>query len=57
MICERCDNGHKALFRITSEVIDLQVCLQCAKDASLLVGEAPDQLNIETLPLEEIAAE
>jgi protein-arginine kinase activator protein McsA len=33
MKCQRCDSGNEARFRVVSEVLDMQVCADCAEEA------------------------
>jgi hypothetical protein len=47
MNCERCNSlwASEAIFRIRTDILDLKVCRQCAKEAralGLLVESLPD---------------
>lgn len=47
MNCERCNSlwGSEGVFRIRTDILDLKVCRQCAKEAlalGLLVESLPD---------------
>ena len=33
MKCQRCDSGNEARFRVVSDVLDMQVCADCAAEA------------------------
>ena len=33
MKCQRCDSGNEAEFRVVSDVLDMQVCADCAAEA------------------------
>lgn len=56
--CQRCQwtPSKEALFRVTSEILDLAVCGHCALEAVDLLGSKPSDLRIGKLKVEETKA-
>lgn len=46
MICARCDQGNRAIARVTSDYLNMAVCVNCVLEAIELLGPKPDQLTL-----------